>query len=602
MRQRQERAWHNVARNETTRLPRRYIFIDSEARSRRILKGHIQTWRLAVASYVNAPKGREPKSRMVDYDSPQALWQDVEAFCVKSGRTVLWAHNLGYDVRITQAFELLPALGWRLTAHNIGKSGVWLEWRKDGKTLLMADSVTVYGQKLAKVGAYFGLGQAPMPSDPDDDAGWLARCRRDVEILQTAMLAYLKWIEDADMGNWRLTGAAQSWATFRHKFLTHKMVVHDDEEALRAERRAMWAGRCEAYWHGEIRSQTVHEWDFTQAYARIARDNPVPVRLLGPMPRDYEWRRIVDSTKSALLAEVRVKTEVPVVPCESEGRILWPIGEFVTTLWDVEIKAALDSGAQVEVIRGWLYHMEPALKAWGEWIIGQLEAPEDECPTWQKLILKHQSRALIGYMAMTHNTWEEFATLPESRVQRSTMIDLDKGTTCDMIQVGHDVWIDAGRVESPSSMPMVTGYVQAISRVQLWNILKALPREAALYVDTDSLLCTDGFSGVVQSVAQGLQYDGFRLKRSWDGFTIRGPRQVITGSLVRVSGVPRDARQTSKTHLVGEVWDSLPGSIRRGDIRSVVIRNRQWEIPGIDNRRRGNGFGWTAPIEIGNPA
>lgn len=535
---------------------------------------------------------------MVDYHDPKALWVDVEAFCKTSGRTILWAHNLGYDVRITQAFDILPALGWRLTAHNIGKSGVWLEWRKDGKTLLMADSVTVFGQKLAKVGAYFGLGQIESPKDKDDDAAWLRRCRRDVEILQTAMLAYLQWLEEDDMGNWRLTGAAQSWATFRHKFLTHKMVVHDDEFALEAERRAMWAGRCEAYWIGELRGQVVHEWDFTQAYARIARDHPVPVRLLGPMPQAYDWRRIVDSAKSALLAKVRITTSVPVVPCEDDGRILWPIGTFDTVLWDVEIKAALDAGATVEVLQGWLYHLEPALKAWGDWIIGQLEAPEEECPTWQKVVLKHQSRALIGYMAMTHNTWEEFATVEESCVRRSTLIDLDKGTACDMIQVGHDVWVDGGRVESPSSMPMITGYVQAISRVQLWNVLKELPEGVALYVDTDSLLCTDKHSGVVQGVARKLGYDGLRLKRSWQGFTIRGPRQIITGDLARVSGVPRDARQRGKYTLVGEVWDSLPGSIHRGDPSSVVIRDRNWTITGRDNRRRNTGFGWTAPIRI----
>jgi hypothetical protein len=536
---------------------------------------------------------------MVDYSDPKTLWTDVEAFCTKSGRTILWAHNLGYDVRITQAFDILPELGWRLTAHNIGKNSVWLEWKKDDKTLLMADSVTVYGQKLQKIGAYFGLGQVPIPDDRDSDAGWLARCRQDVVILQTAMLAYLKWIEDEDMGNWRLTGAAQSWATFRHKFLTHKLVIHDDEEALKAERRAMWAGRCEAYWHGELKGQVVHEWDFTQAYARIARDNPVPVRLLGPMPPGYDWRRIVDSSKSALLAEVRITTDLPVVPCESDGRILWPVGTFTTTLWDVEIKAALDAGATVDVERGWLYHMEPALKAWGEWIIGRLEAPDNDCPTWQKVILKHQSRALIGYMAMTHNTWEEFATVDDSRVQRSTMIDLDKGTSQDMIQVGHDVWIDGGRVESPNSMPMVTGYVQAVSRVHLWKILNKLPEGAALYVDTDSLLCTDSFSRVVAEVAHGLGFDGFRLKRSWDGFTIRGPRQLITGQLIRVSGVPRDAHQIDKMHLVGEVWDSLPGSIQRGDVGSVVIRDRTWTIPGVDNRRTSNGFGWTAPVRVG---
>lgn len=595
-----ERAWHNVQRNETTRIPRRYVFMDSESKPKRERNGHSQTWRLAVASFVSQEKGRRRFETWRDYKQPKQLWTDVSDWCKPGARTVLWAHNLGYDIRITQALEWLPKLGWRLVAHNIAKSGVWMEWTRNGARLVMADSITVYGTKLAKVGEYFGIGKLAVDLDCDDDEVWFKRCRRDVEILQTAMLAYLEWLESGDMGNWQITGAGQSWATFRHKFLTHKMVVHDDERALSAERRAMWAGRCEAYWLGEIRSQTVHEWDFTQAYARIARDWPVPVRLIGPMPPGYDWRKIIDSDRSALLARVTVDTQYPVVPMEKDGRILWPVGHFQTTLWDVEIRAALDAGATVTIEEGWLYALRPALKAWAEWIIGELESDETHCPTWRKQVLKHWSRALIGRMAMTYNSWTEFAEAPDSKVQFSQVLDSQSGQISDMMQVGHTVWLDEGRTESPNSMPMVTGYVQAIARVQLWNVLKALPKHVALYADTDSLLCTGPNSHEIERVRDALGYSHLRLKRSWDGFTIRGPRQVITGDMVRVAGVPRDAKRVSADSMRGAAWDSLAGSLRRGHTGSVTVRNRKWTIKGTDHRRDSNGFGWTKPIMVGS--
>jgi len=599
MRQHSARAWHNVRANETTRLPRRYIFMDTEARMRRVKVGNEQTWRLGVACYVVAEKGDPPRERWADYVEPGKLWEDVSAHCRKGARTVLWAHNLGYDARISGVFEHMPRLGWRLAAHNITPKGTWLEWQRDGATLIMADSTTVFAQKIARVGQWFGIGKLDVDMSSDDDAEWLARCRRDVEILKTAMMGYLGWLESADLGNWQMTGSGQSWAAFRHRFLTHKMTIHDEEEALSAERRAMWAGRCEAYWHGELHGQTVCEFDFTQSYVTIARDNSVPVKLLGPMPSGYDWRRILDSNTSALLAEVEVETTSPVLPTTKNGRILWPIGRFTTTVWDVELKAAIATGAKITVKRGWLYRLQPALQAWAEWTIGQLASDDALVPAWQKAILKHWSRALIGRLAMTYNSWEQFGTVQQQCVSRSRLVDIDTGEEYDIMQVGNDVWADAGRVESPNSMPMITGYIQAIARVRLWDVMQALPPHVLLYVDTDSLLVTQKHVAEVERVASSDIGAGLRLKRSWDGFAIFGPRQIVTGRQVRVSGVPTNAHQSGRGKYQGVVWDTLPGAMNRGHTSKVIIRDREWTVLGTDHRRDGIGIGWTKPFTVG---
>lgn len=592
------RQWHNIRKNEVTRIPRRHIFLDTEARIERTESGHVQTWRLGCAEFASIRKNGTASLRAQDYATPEAFWDDVSAFCSREGRTVLWAHNLGYDVRTSGLFRILPNLGWRLVAHNITSRSTWLEWRRERSTLVMVDSVSIWNTTLAKVGVWFGLGKTQLALDTEDDGLWLDRCRRDVEILRTSILAYLDWLKTEDMGNWQITGAGQSWAVFRHKFMTFKLTVHDDEGALHAERRAMWAGRCEAYWKGEINAQTVHEWDFSNAYATIARDHPVPVRLLGPMPEDYDWRQLLRSQASTFLARCRVKTSLPVVPAEREGRILWPIGEFETTLWAPEITAILDAGGTVDIQYAWIYRTRPALKEWGEWILSELNKPDDVVPAWQKAVLKHHSRALIGRMAMTYREWEPFGESPESHVRASKFYDMDTDKECDMIQVGHSVWVDNGRVEWTQSMPMVTGYIQSIARVKLWNVMQALPERVLLYVDTDSLIVTRNHLDTVDQVARSDVGRGLRLKRSWDGFAIYGPRQITTGQQVRVSGVPRGASHVARGEYVGEVWDSLATSLRRGNTDRIVTRNRSWHITGIDHRRVGDAPGWTEPIHM----
>lgn len=596
-----QRQWHYIKPNETTSVPRKHVFLDTESVKESTVYGQVQRWGIGVACYREQRPDRRARETWETFDDPVLMWRAVDGYVGKSGRTVLWCHNLGYDARIAEVFELLPAMGWELVAHNLIGRGTWLLWRKGRANLTMVDSASVFPCELLRVGNAIGLNKLPMPTVLDRGIGLYSRCWRDVEILRTAVLSYLDWLEREDLGNWQLTGAGQSWATFRHRFMDKRLLVHDDTDALAAERRAMWTGRCEAYWHGEIGYQVVHEWDLSMAYPRLAREINVPVRLLGPMPEGYDWQRQLASDRTAILAEVQVSTEVPVVPTVHNGRIVWPVGTFTTTLWDVEISEALSAGATVSVTRGWLYHKAPALRKWGEWVIGQLEAMGDGTGSWLYIVLKHWSRALIGRFAMTYTRWEEWAYSPVPAVRANDVYDRTTGETFKTVQIGRTLWRDAGQEEWGNSMPMVTGYIQAHARVRLWRIMQECPPGSVLYVDTDSVLVTDMHSAALAEVAARHPDWGLRLKRSWQGFAIWGPRQIRTGDSVRVSGVSKHARRTGKREFTGEIWETLEGAMHRNHPGQVVIRNRRWEVKGVDHRRVGPPIGWTQPHRLPYP-
>jgi hypothetical protein len=587
----EQRTWHYLKPNETTNVPRRLIFLDTESVKERNPFGETQSWALAVACFRSQRPDRKPSETWETFDDPEFLWKAVDAYVGKSGRTVLWTHNLGYDARIAEMFELLPAMGYTLVAHNLIGKGTWLMWRRGRASLTMVDSASVFPCELIRLGVHLGLPKLPLPPTTARGIGLYSRCWRDVEILRAAVLAYLDWIEVEDLGNWQLTGAGQSWATFRHRFMDRRLLVHDDADALAAERRAMWTGRCEAYWHGELGFQVVHEWDLSLAYPRIARDINVPVRLLGPMPDGYDWMAILGSMGTALLAECTVTTNLPIVPTQDGGRILWPVGTFTTTLWDVEIRAALDSGATVTVQRGWLYHKAPALKTWAEWVIGQLDNLADMTDHWQYIVLKHWARAVIGRFAMTYTKWEEYAHSPTSMVRAHSVYDATTGETFRTVQIGQTMWRDAGVREWSESMPMVTGYVQAVGRVRLWTILRDAPNRSVLYCDTDSVLVTDMHSAAIAEIARAHLDWGLRLKRSWQGFAVWGPRQIRTGESIRVSGVSRKAARVDRKTFRGEVWESLEGSLHRDHSDRVVIKI-------TDHRRHGPDIGWTFPHRL----
>lgn len=592
------RQWHYVRPNETTRVPRKLIFLDTEAHQTRVAFGQSQTWALAVACFRSQRPDRKPVEQWETYDDPEILWKAVDAWVGNSGRTVLWTHNLGYDARIAEVFEVLPSLGFTLHKHNLVGKGTWLIWRRGRATLTMVDSASVFPCELLRLGIHVGLAKLPLPPAGTGGVGLYSRCWRDVEILRAAVLAYLDWLEAEDLGNWQLTGAGQSWATFRHRFMDRRLLVHDDVDALAAERRAMWTGRCEAYWHGELGFQVVHEWDLTLAYARIAQSTSIPVRLIGPMPDGYDWRRVLGSDRTAVLAECTITTDVPVVPTHDGGRILWPVGTFTTTLWDLEINAAMDEGATVVVHRGWLYHKSPALKTWATWVIEQLDALKDLQDHWKYIVLKHWARALIGRFAMTYTEWEEYAYSPTPMVRAHQVYDADTDETFRTVQIGQTMWRDVGVREWGESMPMVTGYIQAACRVRLWRIYRDAPAQSVLYADTDSVLVTDRHSAALAEIAAAHPDWGLRLKRSWQGFAVWGPRQIRTGQSVRIAGVAKHATRVDRLTFEGRVWETLEGALNRGNAQSVEIRDRTWKIQGIDHRRAGPPIGWTHPHRL----
>lgn len=594
-----ERRWHNVRPNEQTRIPQQHIFVDTEAWSENDRGVERQSWRCAVAIYAKRSRSGQYTDYSRDYVDANDLWRDVSDFTSSKGRTVLWCHNLAYDVRIASLFQILPESGWTLTGHNIAPRGTWLEWRRNDATLVLCDSFSVFPTSIEQMGKWFGIGKPALPSASAGMDDWLNRCRADCRILATAVIAYLTWLKDADMGNWQLTGNGQAWAAYRHKFLTHKLTVHSEADVLALERRAMWAGRCEAYWHGKITGINVYEYDFTRHYPTIARDHALPVKYIGVIENpDAVWRVMRDGT-AAMLVECEIETDVPVVPCESGGRILWPVGRFETVLWDVEVQAAVEAGARVTVRSGRAYRTAPAMAAWGQWILEALDAPDDTVPAWLKTLLKHWSRSIIGRMAMTYQSWEYDGEMPDSKIEAGYVWDDRTGTESEYIHIGKSMWLHAGKVEWQHSMPMITGYVQAIARVQLWDVMRRMPKGSVLYADTDSVFVTEVDREALEGVIANIPGCGMRLKNAYQSIEIYGPRQIITGKEARIAGVPKRAERIDHTTFKGEIWESIGAALSVGHIDTVQVRARTWTVAGVDHRRQAGEHGFTDAIRVG---
>lgn len=593
---------HYLRTNLQTRLPRRHVFFDTEATVTYSGGVQLQEWRCGVARFRDADTRRpKPRTYETDYLSPEDLWRDISDFTRQGCRTILWAHNLAYDLRISRAFVVLPALGWSLRAIVLDGMACWARFQRGKASLVCTDLSSWVPVPLARISSDVNIPRYPLPTDASDLAGLLKRCRGDVAVLACAVLEILDWIEREDLGNWQITGSAQAWSCFRHRFLTHNLLVHNDARVRETERRAIWAGRTETWRHGKYNGGGFAEFDLETAYARIAKEVTLPVQYVGSLARmarrDFdEWRRT-----RCLLSECIVTTDRPVVPAAHDDRIVWPVGNFRTVLWDNEAASAIRAGAKVRFYRTAVYTRAPLLHEWATWILDALSKPSGEVSRLQRRVLKAWSRSLIGRFSLRYRSWAPMGTSSTADLFLSKLVGKRETTAAAIMQVGRDL-LELGALEDhENALPQITGYITAECRVRMLDLIDTAGEQNVYYMDTDSLIVNGaGARRLRLRIARDGAY-GLREKAAISRLELSGPRNLTVDEQPRIAGVPRRAERLSQDHYFGSVWQGLGEALATGTPDRVVIHERAFHITATDHRREWIDNGRTRPYRLDVP-
>jgi hypothetical protein len=579
------RACHWVRHNKTERIPHRWVVADSEARVTATEWGESQSLRCAVATRWRDDLATGDHQEWMRTSDASVFWEWVTDWCSPRGRTVVWFQNAGYDLRILDAFARLPALGWELDWCNLDRDVSVACFKGPRGTLTIADTFTWIAKGLDAMAAATGIRKPPLPRDSDPEAVWVARCEADVKITEAIVRDLLGFIASEHLGNWQPSGAGMGYTAWRHRFMQHKVLVHDDAQALAAEREAMHAGRAEAWWHGKASNGPFAEWDMSMAYTRIAAECDIPVKLWAYDPKPtravHEWAR----KHWGILARVQVDTPAPVVPARLDGRVTWPVGRFETTLWDCELDLITAAGGHYKVLEQWRYNMRPALKEWADWSIMMCGAGARTISPVAATWVKHQARATIGRFSLRTASWVEYGGNPQGMCGLSTLVDAETGEAARMMHVGSRTMLETERTESGNSLPQVTGYIMAQSRCRLWAAAQAAGLGHVLHVDTDSIITDRTGSRAIAAAARAGLPGGWRRKHTWPRLDITGPRHYRTPDRRQVPGVPSAAVEVEPGVYVGEIWESLAASLTRGHANRVEIRGRTWRPNVVDHRR-----------------
>ena len=579
------RAAHWIKHNQQERMPARMVTFDTEARSDYDGKTETQSWRVGCGIRFRTDLKSGDRAESQVFSDPQSFWEWVAEYTREGCRTVVWAHNLGYDVRISRMFDILPSLGFRLEWCNLDRNISSATWRSAHGTIVLADTWTWIPLPLEVIAPQVGLVKFKMPPGHAEDKDWSRYCMRDAEILYHVVTDLMGFVRSQHLGNWQPTGAGMAYATWRHKFLSHKVLVHDDAGAIAAERIAMHTGRAEAWRHGKVYGSKWTEVDFKDAYLTIASDTELPRKLhMHHATLSLEQFRRLHSN-FAVLARVEICTSVPVIPARINGRHVWPTGTFETWVWDNELRMALQHGAKVRILEAYTYCRAPILADWAKWVLSLLR---DDNPGISPVVRTHQKhcgRALIGRIALRVPAWEYWGENIEGTTGITHVVLVDEKRTTRMLTVGQDCLMETSREEGKDSLPMVTGYIMAEARCRLWEVMNVAGTENLAHVDTDSVLC----DGVGLSRIREHYGDRFAsvlaIKGTYTRLEIFGPRAYYRDRERVAAGIPRRAAEISPGVFGDQRWSSLAVDLERGQASSVTLTDAVWRLRASDPRR-----------------
>src|SRR5258708_22043790 len=230
---------HYLRPSGKTSTPAAVIFLDSESRQRDEHGMELHTLRNGEAQLVRRRDRRRPGEHLTatGVDSTSVA-QCIDSWASYSESAWLYAHNVAFDLTVTDLATTLGGLGWQLSSRfAVGSGSMWcvvhkgardvrVKEKRNGKlqerdrvkwahTLTIADSGPLCPVGVADTRNLVGMVKPALPSDDDSDEAWSARCHADVDILRAAVLAMMDWWDRAELGRWPVSGAGPGRQHYR---------------------------------------------------------------------------------------------------------------------------------------------------------------------------------------------------------------------------------------------------------------------------------------------------------------------------------------------------------------------------------------------------
>lgn len=566
-------AAHFLRRNHGTESPANYLFFDCETlpyceqgRERTIC----HRLRLGVAAAIRLEKGRVTRRRVLCFRDPAEFWAFVAERLHQRQPLYLIAHNLGFDWRLVGGWRVIEDNSPRKWKIVISDPPTILRGKIEGCRIVALDSRNWFPGTLESIGQGVGLPKLPMPPSTASDQDWIIYCTRDVEIIETAIVRFIRWWRERDLGVFGQTIAKCGWNAYRHRWLKTDLLHHECEEAYLIERGAYYGGEV-ALAHAGMIGSDVYHLDVNALYPSVMRQRLYPSQLVRYRPdATVSWLKgCTDLPQTA--ARVWIDTRERSYPRRDSGGVHYPVGYYRTCLCGPELQQAVESGHVIGCEGACIYEMRDIFNSWAEdWWTMRVAAKETG-NLFDESVIKLLMNSLNGKFGQRSEWWQEreFIVPPfawgewpgwDFTSKKDQWYRAIAGVVQERVHLG----------EPATSMPSVAAWITSYGRQEMRRLRTIAGGGHWYYQDTDSLFVSE--TGLTRLLDAGelhtRQLGRLKLveRSPWAWF--HGPKHYQMGLRRVWAGVPATHDEVDMCRYGFWEFEGLRYSLDRQDAES----------------------------------
>lgn len=599
------RRTHWLRRNARGERPSTMIFVDTESQvARESPTRERHTLWFGMAIYVRLRRSGDYDT----YDEEVYRFTTAEEFGAwvmrktrPRVRVYIFAHNWNFDAAMVRFSEWPARYGLQCVSYVNEPVPFWLEFRGLDRTILVVDTLNWFRSHLGSVARSVGMRKLPMPARDADTLEWDRYCLNDVRIIQAAMLAYLRCLDEHDLGNFQRTIAAQALTAFRHRFMRHAILILSNDAVSRLERAAYYGGRCECMYLGRVGAR-LYNLDVNSMYPYIMAARPVPTRL-----RYHRQGGTVDVLRRAMqrhlvIARVTAQTDVPVVPYRHNGRLVFPAGTFEATLCQPELELLLEHGRVLEVHEMAVYDGAVVFRDYVETLYQMRRQYQDAGNVTYALLTKLLLNSLYGKFGQRAMRWVDVRPAEEGESGEWYEIPPDD-SPAERYRVRLGLVQRYERLgESEQSFPAISAFITSYGRVLLWHLMELAGAGHVYYTDTDSVIVDDvGYQRLAPYVDDA-RLGALKVVGTSDDSLFFGAKDYRFGDERRIKGIKRDAEQVDEHTYIQDTWRSWDYTLKEGQDGCIYVDRQPHVLTREYTKGVPTASGWVEPLSLAAPA
>ncbi|MEM2117198.1 MAG: DNA polymerase [Thermoplasmata archaeon] len=530
---------HILKSNKSVKIPKKFIFFDTETEQIKISSNIIQQ-KFKLVTCIFYQRGCKTKKEIVEYKyflNSEDFFKYVESKLYKKEKLILISHNIHFDFCVLGGYEWICKNKWKVKSFVDSSNLYIMSIEKDCKRIELINSFNFFRTTIKQLGELLNLPKIEIDFNNCSLDDLITYSFRDCEILFNIFKTYIKFIEVNDLGTFQKTISSQSFTAFRHKFMKHQIYIHNDKTALEIERKSYYGGRNECFYIGKIEGENIYKLDINSMYPFVMKINDYPIKLIKKL-KNVSLENLENYLeKYCVIGVVKIKTNEPVYPFRIQNRTCFVVGEGNFILTTPELEYAYKNNHIKKIYKLIIYEKANIFSDFVEFFYSERINSKNKGDKVFSDLYKLILNSLYGKFGQLGNEWRFVEYSDNFEFKYIESVNKSAGKKYSWRQIGNRIEERIERGEAYNSFVAIASHVTAYARIYLWNLIKTAGIENVYYVDTDSLFVNEtGYKNLLSYIDNN-NIGKLKVEGISNYLEIRGLKDYTFGDIVKIKGV-----------------------------------------------------------------